>query len=948
MLDDIARFTQDTRLLRLTTVLGTDTLLAESVRGREAISDGYAFTITALSRDAGLSLRSLIGQPALLQLLTAETGILRPFHGYIAGAERHGANGGMARYALTLRPWSSFLAHTRDSRVFQDMTVLDILDVVFGNWSGRGKLAPAWRYDLLDQSIYRRRSLTTQYQESDLAFAERLMGEEGLFYFFEHAGDPDRPGFGQHQMVIADHNGAFKPNIQPRVRFTQPGAVMKEDSLDRWRCETRLGTNAIELRSWDYRTLDARVAESASLHDDGIELASREVAGQYAYPSRRDGQRFADRQMAGAEAGREVFVGAGTVRGFIPGTTFSLAGHAVHDLEDTRTGKFLITRVAHLMHNNLRADMKAQVAEHLGEMPLPARSEDLYAAGSGAGERPIYRNSIEAIRAGVPFRVRADGLRPRPIVMGQQTAVVVGPPGAVIHTDRDHRIKVQFHWQRGQMSHGRLDHPYPEGHTGAPGDDTAGTWVRVATPLAPVAGANWGSHALPRVGQEVLVDFIEGDIDRPVVIGALYNGRGERDAQHNKASYGAGVATGNAPAWFPGEAGGHAHAAVLSGLKSQAMQASQHGAGAFSQLVFDDTPGQARVSLQRHAQAHAGTDELNLGSLHHQSDNQRLGPVGYGAELKTEHGVALRAGQGLLLSADRRGGASGGQMDAREAHEQIAASRGLQMALAATADKHNARLEGAAAEPDKLPAIEQMGAAAKVVAADAFSEPQIQLSAPSGIVAVTPASATVGAGVTSSFTAGQDINFAAQANSHYAVKDGISLFTYGKATAQEKPNQEVGIKLHAASGKVSSQSQRGETRFTADKTVTVASVTKSVTAAAKQHLLLTAQGAYLKLEGGDIMLHAPGKVDFKATKKDLSGPANGAAGASALPKAKDIYNEAFVVLDEETKQPMAHVRYRIETSSGLQIDGITDELGRTQRVFTSRSEELALHLPTDE
>lgn len=163
-----------------------------------------------------------------------------------------------------------------------------------------------------------------------------------------------------------------------------------------------------------------------------------------------------------------------------------------------------------------------------------------------------YRNRIDAIRAAIPYRnARTDGhgllLYPKPTVHGQQTATVVGS-GAPLHTDRDHRIKIQFHWQRGANSHSRRDHPYPDGHTGAPANDAAGTWVRVATSLAPIAGANWGTVALPRVGQEVLVDFLDGDIDCPVVIGTLYNGRGEPDSQANSSMQGAGAATGNAPA----------------------------------------------------------------------------------------------------------------------------------------------------------------------------------------------------------------------------------------------------------------------------------------------------------------------------------------------------------------------------------------------------------------
>lgn len=204
------------------------------------------------------------------------------------------------------------------------------------------------------------------------------------------------------------------------------------------------------------------------------------------------------------------------------------------------------------------------------------------------------------------------------------------------------------------------------------------------------------------------------------------------------------------------------------------------------------------------------------------------------------------------------------------------------------------------------------------------------------------------AGATTSICAGQDINFAAQGNSYRAAVAGISLFTYGKASAKEKPNQETGIRLHAASGKVSSQSQAGETRLTADKGISVASIAASVRAVGKQHVLLTAQGACLKLEGGNIMLHAPGKVEFKASMKELAGPQDGSAELPVLPTAREIYNEAFVIRNEETKEPMAFVRYRLESASGVRIEGMTDAMGRTQRIFTKRSEELKLYLPQDE
>jgi uncharacterized protein involved in type VI secretion and phage assembly len=253
------RFRQHRRVLRLSTPAGKDALLAESLRGDEGVDTGFRFHVAALALDAGIPLRTLIGQPVLVELQTSDpSGQPRCFHGHATAVEQVGANGGFARYLLTIEPWTAFLALGRDSRVFQDKSVFDILDTVFKAYDGKGQLAPAWRFDIRDCGLYPRRSLTTQYQESDLAFAMRLMNEEGLFFFFEHEQ-------GGHTLVIADHNDAFTPNAQTDVRYTQPGAVMREDSLDRWRSELRLQTNTVEIGSWDYRARTRRdVASSAS------------------------------------------------------------------------------------------------------------------------------------------------------------------------------------------------------------------------------------------------------------------------------------------------------------------------------------------------------------------------------------------------------------------------------------------------------------------------------------------------------------------------------------------------------------------------------------------------------------------------------------------------------------------------------------------------------------
>ena len=319
----------------------------------------------------------------------------------------------------------------------------------------------------------------------------------------------------------------------------------------------------------------------------------------------------------------------------------------------------------HTARNNLSADQRAQIqgigaaiaqinassaAGHTAHHAFgqgPARNVGGGPDGNAnATAEPLYECRITAQRAAVPVRLGAldarglpdPRLHARPSVQGVQTAIVVGtggqPSGQPIHTDRDQRIKVQFHWQRGANASHRIDHPSAtNAGDNAPATDASGTWVRVSQS---VAGANWGAVFTPRLGQEVLVQFINGDIDRPVVIGAAYNGQGSADAQGNRNAAGAATATGNAQAWFPGtakqgELEAHAHPAVLAGHKSQELVGSQSGSAGYNQLVFDDSAGAVRIEL---ASTSAQT-RLQLGHLLHQNDNQRLQARGHGVDLST-------------------------------------------------------------------------------------------------------------------------------------------------------------------------------------------------------------------------------------------------------------------------------------------------------------------------
>lgn len=909
-------YTQQDRLLRLTTPLGPEVLLAERVEIDEGIAPlagglgarcGFEIRLTALSADAGLELARLIGQPVLLQLLTSHSrSELRPFHGHVCEATLLGADGGLARYRLVVRPWLAFLEWRRDSRVFQGLSVIEIIEQVFRAYQGQGRLLPAWRWALADRSVYPRRSLCIQYQETDLAFVQRLMREEGLFCWFEHQGDRGAAPYGGHTLVIADHNGAFEPNRQPRVRYTQPGATLPEDSLFEWAARHGVHTAATRIASWDYRSVGLRpVHEGSALPTALPGAACIDVPGVYAYEDTRQGERLARCQQQALDAAARLHTGRGTVRTFAPGTTFTLADHPRHD--GGERDRFVLLRLRHRARNNLAADLRAQL-QHLPAVPTRG------AALANDSDEPLYGVEIDALPADVPVRAPAldvaSGLglaavvrRARPKVHGVQTALVVGLPEHPVHTDRDHRIKVQFHWQRGRQGSHRLDHPY--GHDHAPASDASGTWVRVMTA---VAGRNWGSHFVPRVGQEVLIAFLDGDIDRPVCIGSLYNGQGNHNAQGNRVGGGAAGATGSAPAWFPGTqaAGGlpgHRHGAVMAGIRTQELWTSAHGAGGCNQLVFDDTPGQGRIQLASSTRR----SQLNLGHLLHQHDNQRLHPRGHGADLGTDAQGAIRAGSGLFLSAHERPAGSTGtsaQLDAREAEQQLQQAADLTRSLAATARQHGARLPGEGGV-DELPVMqaqralkESLGATAtRGHAGDtgdaagieggagtvkAWSRPELLTSAPAGIGIFTPAHALWSAGRTCSLVAGQDLGLVAQRDRSLVVAKGVAWFTQGQAADPSRPRQETGIRLHAATGSVTVRADADAILLTAQRAVHTSSTHAAIEMAAPRHVLLTAGGSAIRLDGPDITLTTPGAARFKASMKELTGPA-GATAKLELP-----------------------------------------------------------------
>ncbi|MDH6168431.1 type VI secretion system secreted protein VgrG [Variovorax boronicumulans] len=908
--------TQRDRLLVLHTPLGANKLLAERLDGLESLDNGgFRFELTALSDDAHIELKTLMGQGVRLDLQTAQSRTeLRPFHGHVTEAECVSSNGGMARYRLFIEPWLAFLRYRQDSCLFQHQSVFDIVDAVFARYQSQGKLTVQWRWEIAQRDIYPVRGITTQYHESDFDFVARLLAEEGLYYWFEHAAGKDG-ALGSHTLVIADHAGAFRANAQAAIRFHRADASESEDTIQQWRGSRQLQTNSLAQQSWDYKSVNARPVQQQSRATGQRTLHWSDDPGAYGWETSAQGERLLSNALQALELRNKRFEGQSAVRTLAPATTFTLTGHEQHDKDSEEDRRFAVLAVRHIARNNFDEDLKVGVSERLGLPDIATvfdASEHSDSASGNAASTPDtathYRNDFTTVRAAIPYRpLSVDGhgqrIHPKPSVHGSQSAIVIGAgENAPVHTDRDHRVKVQFHWQRGSASSARQ--PRADGQDNAPAADRLGAWVRVA---ASAAGDNWGQVTLPRVGQEVLVEFHHGDIDRPVVVAALYNGAGQTDAQHNEKTSGAAQSTGNAPAWFAGEgkeAKEHAHNAVFSGIKTQELSASQSGDGGYNQLVFDDTPGQGSTSLAT-TQAQS---RLHLGHHKQQDDNARGKARGHGAELATTAQGAIRAGAGLLVSAHAQPNAKGAFMASREAQQQTSQAEELATSLAKSAQTQKAQIKGEES-PDKLPAIEALKHVAEVLGATqeggaassggansssgdikateggqgsvtAYSEPHLQFSAPMGIGFVTPKEVIAVSGQHTAIVASQDIDLPAQGQIAVSVAKGVSLYTVGaKASGGSEPNQERGIALHAASGKVSVQSQTGATKIAADKKVTIASTTKNVDVEAPTHVLLTVAGAYIKLEGESIKIHAPGKVTFRGMH-DFVGPQGDSASNS--------------------------------------------------------------------
>jgi type VI secretion system secreted protein VgrG len=587
----MAGWTELKRFLNLLTPLGADKLLLRSFAGHEGISQLFRFELDMLSEDPAINFDDIVGQNVTFSVRLATTSKARYFNGYVSRFVQLPSEERLTHYQAEVVPWLWFLTRTADCKIFQNMNVMDIVKKVFQDFGFTD-------FDDQTKGSYPAWEYCVQYRETAFNFVSRLCEQEGIFYFFKHEN-------GKHTLILGDSPSVHKPcPDQSKVMFDATALREhrhEEDVVYGWKQEQ-------EMRAGKYALCDYNFETPATWL--GTELSSAINQGGntrfeiYDYPgiyeNRNEGDQLTKVRIETEEAVHALFHGESDCRTLASGFKFDLGGYERRDQNTT----YVLTRITH------------------------SGQEGGFYTGQGSITDSTYKNTFTAIQAAVPFR--PPRVSPRPRVYGTQTAVVAGPSGEEIYVDKYGRVKVQFHWDRlGKVN------------------EASSCWIRVAQP---VAGKGWGAVWTPRIGQEVVVSFLEGDPDRPLITGSVYN------------------AVQMPPYALPGEQ-----------TKSVFKSYSSKGGGGFNEIRFEDKKGSEQIFIhgernvdirvkndrfenidgERHLIVEKDQLELVKGDKHQHVKgdwNEKVGgtlslQAGSNVEMKTGQNYAFQAGTEIHLKA---------------------------------------------------------------------------------------------------------------------------------------------------------------------------------------------------------------------------------------------------------------------------------------------------------
>jgi type VI secretion system secreted protein VgrG len=456
-------YTQDNRLLILDTPLGKDVLLLQELTGEEGISRLFTYELNLLAHENdSVVFSDIVGQKITITLSRPD-GTSRYLSGYVSRFTQGATDDRMfTHYHAQVVPWLWFLTRQADCRIFQNMAVPDIISQVFNLFDFKD-------FRLSLKNTYPQLEYCVQYRETSFNFVSRLMEEFGIFYYFDHSTE------GKHTMVLADQSSTLPACPSSPISYdTQVGGIYDPEAISDWHVGQEVRTGKYTVTDYNFIT-----PSTSLLANDPtvVQLSASQPLELFDYPglhtTKDQGDTVAKTRMQEEEAGYMVVQAASNCRAVMSGYSFVLKNHYRGD----QNTNYVVTEVRH----------------------YATAGQTYTTAGTQGGE--VYSNNLTCIPASVTYR--PPRVTPKPFVQGPQPALVVGKAGEEIWVDKYGRVIVQFYWDRlGKQN------------------ENSSCWIRTSQPWA---GGNWGAMWIPRIGQEVLVSFLEGDPDRPVITGRVYN-----------------------------------------------------------------------------------------------------------------------------------------------------------------------------------------------------------------------------------------------------------------------------------------------------------------------------------------------------------------------------------------------------------------------------------------
>ena len=635
-------------------------------------------------------------------------------------------------------------------------------------------------------------TMACQFDEHDHNYVHRRLEHQGLCYWYEHT---DR----EHKLIVSDPVRT-EPAIDgssPEIPFQDKAGSQEADGIAQWSLiEHVTPTHIAQARSnFKDSTLNARTGGLADARTDASKtpgtqkLEWYEYVGAYGHRNTEHGQQQTARRIDAIEATARQWEASGNSRFVMPGRWFRLTDHFGRSVSGNRhDDEYLIVSAHHTATNNYL---------------------------QGAGTPATYSNRFTCVSKRTPWRPMPGYNSVQTRILAPQTATVVGPSGESIYTDEYGRVLLQFHWDRE-------------------GKYTA--WVRVSSGWA---GGSQGMSALPRIGSEVLVMWLDGNPDHPLVIGRVSN-------------------SANLSAWqLP-------HQRALTGIRSRELvgDAGNRAGGRSNHLVFDDTANAIQAQLRSDHVA----SQLSLGSITRIEDWQgRQEARGEGFELRTDAVGAIRSGKGMLVSTEVRPEAKSHIADVSEPVSRLTQAQTLHDQLGKLAQKHDAQDSGAdqsqVADVLKSQADGIKGSGGGKGSFPELEEPHLLLAGSAGLEMTTPASVHLTGGQHVAVTPGQNVSIAAGKSLFASASEKFSLFVH-----------RMGMKLIAASGKIQVQAQNDDLELLAKKVVDIISTTDWINITAKQGIRLNAGNSELMIDANGINGKTPGGNVIYAANHSTMGP----------------------------------------------------------------------------